>query len=105
MAVLQQKTGSAFLSTHPLQDDSIRVGRRRDCELFLDSKDVSRYHARIVSDSDGAIIEDLDSRNGITVNSQRARRQQLRSGDLIDLGRTQLRYIDLSEGTSGEGQA
>jgi len=68
MAVLQQKTESDLLSTYPLNADSIRIGRQRDCELFLDSKDVSRYHARIYSSQGRHLIEDLDSRNGTQVN-------------------------------------
>jgi hypothetical protein len=39
------------------------------------------------------------------MNSTRVRRQKLRSGDLIGIGRMQLKYIDLMEGASGEGQA
>jgi hypothetical protein len=89
----------------PLHKQIITIGRSPQNDIHIRSRFISRYHARIVCDQDGATIEDLDSSNGITVNSQRARRQPLRSGDLIDLGRTQLKYIDLSEGSSGEGQA
>jgi len=89
----------------PLHKQIITIGRSPQNDIHIRSRFISRYHARIVCDKDGAIIEDLDSSNGISVNSHRARRQSLRSGDLIDLGRTQLRYIDLSDGSPGEGQA
>ena len=89
----------------PLHKPIITIGRAPQNDIHIRSRFISRYHARIVCDEDGAIIEDLDSSNGVTVNSNRARRQPLRSGDLIDLGRTQLKYIDLTEGSSGEGQA
>jgi hypothetical protein len=89
----------------PLDRNIMTIGRDAQSDIHIRSRFISRFHARVISDRDGAIIEDLGSRNGITVNAQRVRRQQLRSGDLIDLGRTQLKYIDLSEGASGEGQA
>jgi pSer/pThr/pTyr-binding forkhead associated (FHA) protein len=89
----------------PLHKEIITIGRSPQNDIHIRSRFISRYHARIVCDEDGATIEDLGSSNGITVNSQSAKRQPLRSGDLIDLGRTQLKYIDLSEGSSGEGQA
>jgi hypothetical protein len=89
----------------PLDRNIMTIGRDAQNDIHIRSRFISRFHARIISDHDGTIIEDLDSRNGITVNAERVRRQQLRSGDLIDLGRTQLKFIDLSEGASGEGQA
>jgi hypothetical protein len=89
----------------PLHKHIMTIGRAPQNDIHIRSRFISRYHARIVCDEGGAIIEDLDSSNGIAVNSHRARRQPLRSGDLIDLGKTQLKYIDLTEGSSGEGQA
>jgi hypothetical protein len=89
----------------PLNQNIITIGREALNDIHVRSRFISRFHARIISDGDGAIIEDLDSRNGITVNSRKVRRQKLRSGDLIDLGKTQLRYIDLTEGSAGEGRA
>jgi hypothetical protein len=89
----------------PLNQNIITIGREALNDIHVPSRFISRFHARIVSDCDGAIIEDLDSRNGLTVNSKKVRRQKLRSGDLIDLGKTQLRYIDLTEGSAGEGRA
>jgi len=89
----------------PLHKQIISIGRSPQNDIHIRSRFISRYHARIVCDKDGAIIEDLNSSNGVSVNSHRAKRQSLRSGDLIDLGRTQLRYIDLSDGSPSEGQA
>jgi hypothetical protein len=89
----------------PLNQNIITIGREALNDIHVRSRFISRFHARIVSDDDGAIIEDLDSRNGLTVNSKKVQRQKLRSGDLIDLGKTQLRYIDLTEGSASEGRA
>jgi len=81
------------------------IGREPDNDIQIRSRFVSRFHARIVSDQDGAAIEDLDSRNGVSVNAQKISRQQLRSGDFIKIGRVQLQYIDIMEGTFDGGAA
>jgi hypothetical protein len=89
----------------PLHKHITTIGRAPQNDIHIRSRFISRYHARIVCDEGGARVEDLDSSNGIAINSHRSKRQLLRSGDLIDLGKTQLKYIDLTEGSSGEGQA
>ncbi len=106
MAVLQHKSETAPPSTYPLKADSIRIGRQRDCELFLDSKDVSRYHARIYSWQGQHLIEDLDSRNGTLVNGTSIEVPVvLQDGDLIRFSSLEFCYLsdeplsdDLSSG-------
>lgn len=90
---------------HPLSQNIMTIGREPHNDIHIRSRYISRFHARIVSDQDGSIIEDLDSRNGVTVNSLKVRRRQLKSGDLIDLGKIQLKFIDLMDGTASEGRA
>jgi pSer/pThr/pTyr-binding forkhead associated (FHA) protein len=56
---------------------------------------VSRLHARVVSTANSVAIEDIESRNGIRVNAKLvSARQELRHGDIIDLGRLRFRFID-----------
>ena len=90
---------------YPLSKNIMTIGREPHNDIHIRSRYISRVHARIVSDQDGSIIEDLDSRNGIAVNAKKVRRQVLKSGDLIDLGRVQLKFIDLMEGSADEGRA
>jgi hypothetical protein len=80
-----------------LNKDITSIGREPDNDIQVRSRFVSRYHARIVCNQNSAIIEDLDSRNGLRVNTKRVSRKQLRSGDSIKVGRLQLQYIDLTE--------
>ena len=98
-------SGSDQNLKYPLSKQLMTIGREPHNDIHVRSKFISRYHARIVSDKEGTVIEDLDSRNGIKVNSKRVRRKLLKSGDLVDIGRVQFKYIDLMEGSSGEGQA
>lgn len=81
------------------------IGREPGNDIQVRSRFVSRYHARIVSDRNGATIEDLDSRNGVSVNAEKVSRKQLQSGDFIKIGRVQLQYIDIMDGGFDGGAA
>ena len=70
-----------------LVDGEHVLGRDPDLELFLDSPDVSRHHARISIAGDEATIEDLDSKNGTFVTERRlATTTQLGNHAAIRLG-------------------
>lgn len=90
---------------YALTKDLVTIGRAPDNDINIGSVYVSRLHARIICDIDGATIEDMDSSNGITVNSRPVRRHLLHSGDMICLGRTRLQFIDLSQQSANEGWA
>lgn len=64
------------------------LGRSEEAEVRVDAPGVSRLHARIVVTSDGASIEDLQSKNGTFVGEERlAAPTPLRDGDHVRLGR------------------
>jgi chromosome segregation ATPase len=69
-----------------------RIGRGPDNELVLDTKHVSRYHAVLLAGPVNTTIEDLNSTNGVFVNSKRVARQVLKDGDRVTVGRTTFRY-------------
>jgi chromosome segregation ATPase len=70
-----------------------RIGRATGCELQIDSGSVSRHHALVVVGPREAIIEDLNSTNGVLVNGRKVTRQPLRDGDALTIGETQFRYL------------
>jgi chromosome segregation ATPase len=70
-----------------------RIGRATGCELQIDSGSVSRHHALIIVGPREAIIEDLNSTNGVLVNGRKVTRQPLCDGDAITIGETQFRYL------------
>ena len=47
-----------------------RIGRAPGCELHIDSSSVSRHHALILAPTREAIIEDLNSTNGVILNGR-----------------------------------
>ena len=66
------------------------IGRAPDCDLTLEHESVSRHHARVSHSRKGWTITDLESKNGIKVNSFRTDQQPLNDGDRIDLGSVRL---------------
>jgi DNA-binding winged helix-turn-helix (wHTH) protein len=49
------------------------IGRDRDSVVWIDDESVSRRHARVVIDSEGATLEDLGSKNGTYVGEEKLR--------------------------------
>jgi len=63
------------------------VGREPEAAVWIDASAVSRRHARIVVDSDGATLEDLGSKNGTKLQGKRIRSvAQLADRDAIAIG-------------------
>ena len=63
------------------------IGRSAQCDVVIETKDISRKHARIFQDPFGRwIVEDLGSQNGVYVNGQRIEAQAILPGDQINIG-------------------
>jgi pSer/pThr/pTyr-binding forkhead associated (FHA) protein len=75
------------------------MGRASACDLVLLDSGVSREHARIDVDGNGATIHDLKSRNGTWVNGEQTNGARLEAGDEIGIGR-RLRLCDKSRNMS-----
>ncbi len=70
-----------------------RIGRAPGCEMHIDSSSVSRHHALILAGTREAIIEDLNSTNGVILNGRKVTRQVLNDGDILTIGEIQFRYV------------
>ena len=77
-----------------LKPGRLVIGRTADNDLQIDSKFISRHHCQIVTQSDSCVIEDLNSTNGIYVQSKRVRRYNLNDGDVVQVGQHEMMYID-----------
>jgi DNA-binding winged helix-turn-helix (wHTH) protein len=60
------RDGRAF----PLAEGGNVIGRDPDCAVFVDDGTVSRRHARVTVREGEALLEDLASKNGTTVNGR-----------------------------------
>jgi general secretion pathway protein A len=77
-----------------LKPGRLVIGRTSDNDLQIDSKFISRHHCQIVTQADSCLIEDLNSTNGIYVQSKRVRRHNLNDGDVVQVGQHEIMYID-----------
>ncbi len=79
----------------PLQEGWTRVGRSLAAHVRLDDPTVSRRHALIYRDDDGAKVLDDRSLNGVFRNGERVELAELNDGDTITVGRFNLHFIYL----------
>jgi pSer/pThr/pTyr-binding forkhead associated (FHA) protein len=75
-----------------LENDTVLIGRKPDCDIMIDDKQISKHHARILKDATHHAIEDLGSMNGMCINGKRVQRALLRDGDRIKLAEIVLVY-------------
>jgi hypothetical protein len=74
----------------PLLKDVTVIGRGADSDLRLADTGVSRAHAEIHLDGETALLLDLRSTNGTSVNGSPVTRTSLADGDRIQVGGTTL---------------
>lgn len=76
----------------------ILIGRDESAELRINDLTVSKRHARVVVEPDGAItVHDLGSTNGTAVNTHPISRAALEPGDQLEIGGVSLRLDLLTE--------
>jgi pSer/pThr/pTyr-binding forkhead associated (FHA) protein len=78
-----------------LEREITRIGRGLNADLRLEENSVSRRHARLVHDAEGARVLDDRSSNGTFLNGRRVEQAPLQSGDVLMLGRVMLRYLQV----------
>jgi hypothetical protein len=109
LAEVEIRADGQSLSVHSLPKGRVVIGRSPENEIYIRSKFMSRYHAQLVSDENGSLIEDLNSTNGVFVQDQQVKRHRLRHGDVVSLGVHQLVYRDLRDArelaTDSDGEA
>jgi DNA-binding winged helix-turn-helix (wHTH) protein len=77
----------------PLAEGANVIGRDPEADVWLDATRVSRRHARIVIENDEVRLEDLESKNGTTVEGSSVRGAiALKDGDHITFGSTACLY-------------
>ncbi|MEO0325561.1 MAG: FHA domain-containing protein [Myxococcota bacterium] len=80
-----------LLQEFDLSGPEVTIGRSPDCHITIEDPLVSRRHARILIDADGARVEDPGSRNGVRVNGKRIQRvHTLSDGDRLRIGTQEL---------------
>jgi hypothetical protein len=70
------------------------IGRSKHNDIALLSKFVSQHHAMIVRNGDATILMDLNSTNGVFVNSKRVSNHFLIHDDVISVGHHRIKFVD-----------
>jgi ABC-type multidrug transport system ATPase subunit/pSer/pThr/pTyr-binding forkhead associated (FHA) protein len=74
------------------QTSMLLIGRLENCDIVLDSPEVSRRHAMVRQLGDAYSIEDLDSSNGTYLNDEPIKTAHLQEGDLIQISNFRLLF-------------
>lgn len=70
------------------------IGRSEHNDLCINSTYISRHHALFVKFGAATLLMDLNSTNGIYVNSRRVSNQVIVHNDIINLGNHRIKFID-----------
>lgn len=84
----------------------ITIGRDPDSNVFLDNQVISRCHAVIECESDGVYLRDMESANGTLLNERPAKRERLKDGDQVRVGKflLELSLPEDRRGAQGDGR-
>jgi uncharacterized RDD family membrane protein YckC len=100
---IQLRIGDRSLSL--AQGQSV-LGRSRKCQLTLADPAASRRHARLTVEEGRLWVEDLSSSNGTFVNGRRVTGVvELRDGDWLAVGQTEMMVLMGAEGSGAIGDA
>ena len=99
------ETGPKAGAKNELRKPEILIGRHPDCDIVIEDSNVSRFHAKIIAESDGHVVLDLKSRNGTFLNGKpigapafaEPQPHVLHDGDEIRVCGVSLRYVRQQE--------
>ncbi|MGI9657802.1 MAG: FhaA domain-containing protein, partial [Gaiellaceae bacterium] len=77
---------------HDMQSGAAVLGRSQQCDIVVDDAGASRRHAEVRLEGEAWFAIDLGSTNGLYVNGDRIDRVALAHGDVLSIGRTQMRF-------------
>ena len=81
------------ISEWPVNGSGLTIGRAPTNDIQINNPGVSAHHARLVTNNEQFILEDLDSRNGTYVNLDRITRKVLQNGDTINFPNCKLKFV------------
>ncbi|SDS68466.1 MULTISPECIES: DUF3662 and FHA domain-containing protein [Corynebacterium] len=90
--------------TYLVREGSNIIGRSNDADFRLPDTGVSRQHAEITWDGESAVLVDLQSTNGTTVNDEPVENWLLADGDVITVGHShiEVRIVEPQKGLASD---
>lgn len=80
---------------HPLESQTMTIGRAVECDIVIVSKSISREHARLHCDGRRWYVKDVGSTNGTFRNNERVVTSlDLRDGDSLKVGEVTFIFHD-----------
>lgn len=100
MATVQLIFKGDVIRDIPLNKETITIGRKKENDIQIDNLAVSSHHAKIITILNDSFIEDTNSTNGTYVNGALIKKQALKNGDVIHIGKHDLKYVTQVVSTS-----
>lgn len=94
MAKLTISLNGSVLGNYFLEKERFVIGRRPSCDVQINDQGISKEHIAILTVGNDQIVEDLGSTNGTQVNGQNVKRHILQNGDVIEIGRYCLKFVN-----------
>ncbi|MEN2385197.1 FHA domain-containing protein [Comamonas sp. A7-5] len=94
MPTLVISIDGAVIKEVQLTKERTTLGRRPYNDIVIENLAVSGEHAVLTISGGKVCIEDLRSTNGTYVNGRAIQKQDLLNGDLLDIGRYKIRFLD-----------
>ena len=102
MAKLVLSFNGASVSEYTLDKETITIGRKPDNDIHIDNLAVSSHHAKILTILNDSFIEDLGSTNGTFINGNKITKHALQPGEVIAIGKHELKYINEAAEAGGD---
>jgi hypothetical protein len=91
-ALVIRAGGGRVGESFAVDGERMSIGRRPDCDVFLDDVTVSRDHAVLINRGEMWYLDDCGSLNGTYVNRSRIESQRLDEGDEVQIGKYKLTF-------------
>ena len=80
-----------------LNTEVLTIGRKQGNDVQIENLAVSGHHAKLLTIFEDSFIEDLNSTNGTFVNGKSIDKHALKNGDIVTIGKHELRYINFNK--------
>ena len=94
MARLILSMNGQNMAEYNMGKERYTIGRLPDNDVRIDNPTVSGHHSLIINILNDSFLEDLNSTNGTYVNGKLIKKHALQHGDVVTVGKHQLRYVD-----------
>ncbi len=102
MAKLVLSMNGVVQGEYQLDGERLTIGRKPENDIQIDNLAVSGKHALIITILDDSFLEDLGSTNGTYVNGKLIKKHALKDGDVIAIGKHELKYVNENASTDDD---